>query len=270
MSKKQDTAEEAPGLGDIEELFPPTSASDAVRLAAIVLMKVPVFLSESVKVWFAQADTQFAIRNMTVSKTKFYPVVAVLPQEVASQILDLIRAPPAGDPYGVLRECLIKLYMLKNYQRFEALVSLPFSGDQKPSHMMNRMLTLISDNYKPDFILRGLFLQQIPMDVRSHLLSKKVSDPRALALKADELLTSLLNLLSEDLQVNLVSFCTRRSPVFVKSPSLSMKPPSLSKRSPTPALTSRSPTLSGLCWIHKKHAEKANNCRKPCSFSGNQ
>ena len=46
------------------------------------------------------------IRNVTVSKTKFYHAVAVLPQEVASQILDLIRAPPAGDQYGVLREHL--------------------------------------------------------------------------------------------------------------------------------------------------------------------
>ena len=106
MSKKQSTAaiEEAPGLGDIESLFPPTSASDSVRLAANVSMKLPVFWPDAAEVWFAQADAQFAIRNVTVSKKKFYNSVAVLPQEVALQILDLIRAPPAGDPYGVLRE----------------------------------------------------------------------------------------------------------------------------------------------------------------------
>ena len=78
--------------------------------------------------------------------TKFYHAVTVLSQEVASQILDLIRAPPAGDPYKVLRECLITLYTLNDYQRFEALVSLPFSGDQKPSHLMNRMLALLPDD----------------------------------------------------------------------------------------------------------------------------
>ena len=59
---------------------------------------------------------KFAIRKVTISKTKFYHEVAVLPQEVASQILDLIRAPPAGDPKGVLRERLITLYMLNDYQ----------------------------------------------------------------------------------------------------------------------------------------------------------
>ena len=80
-------------------------------------MKLPTFWPDAAEVWFAQADAQFAIRNLTVSKTKFYHVVAVLPQEVASQILDLIRAPPARDPYGVLRERLITLYTLNDYQR---------------------------------------------------------------------------------------------------------------------------------------------------------
>ena len=84
---------------------------------------------------------------------KFYHAVAVLPQEVAFQILDLICAPPAGDPYKVLRERLITLYTLNEYQRCEALVSLPLSGEQKPSH-----LAFLLDDYRPDFILCGLFL----------------------------------------------------------------------------------------------------------------
>ena len=98
-------------------------------------MKLPVFWPDTAEVWFAQADAQFAIRNVTVSKTKFYYVVAVLPQEVASQILDLIHTPPAGDPYGVLHECLITLYRLNNYQQFEALVSLSLSPEIR-SHLI--------------------------------------------------------------------------------------------------------------------------------------
>ena len=41
-------------------------------------MKLQAFWPDAAEVWFAQADAQF------------YHVVAVLPQEVASQILDLI------------------------------------------------------------------------------------------------------------------------------------------------------------------------------------
>ena len=69
---------------------------------------------------------------------------------------------------------------------------------------MNWMLALLH-HYKLDFILRGLFLRHIPSDVGSHLLQEKVLDPRALALKADELFQSKtlspVNLLS-DLQDN--------------------------------------------------------------------
>ena len=53
-------------------------------------MKLPVFWLDAAEIWFAQADTHFGIRNVTVSKTNFYHLVAVLPQEVALQILDLI------------------------------------------------------------------------------------------------------------------------------------------------------------------------------------
>ena len=120
-------------------------------------------------------------------KTKFYHTVAVLPQEVAAQILDLIRAPPAQTPYEVLKNRLITLYSLNDYWRFQALVSLPLSGDQKPSRLMNMMLVLLPDDYKPDFILWGLFLRRLPTEVWSHLLQEKISDPRAFALKADEL-----------------------------------------------------------------------------------
>ena len=67
--------------------------------------------------------------------------------------------------------------MLKDYQGFEALVSLLLSRDQKPSHLMNRMLALLPDDYKPDFILRGLFLRRLLINIRSHLLHEKVSDP---------------------------------------------------------------------------------------------
>ena len=43
---------------------------------------------------------------------------------------------PNTNPYEVLRDRLITLYTLNDYQWFEALVSLPLSGDQKPSHLM--------------------------------------------------------------------------------------------------------------------------------------
>ena len=146
MSKAKCENKGAPGLEEIGNLFPPSASSSLV--ANNVLMKLPAFWPDAAEVWFTQGDTQFAMRSITVSKTKFYHAVVVVPREVASQILDLISAPPAGDPYEVLRVQLFTLYTLNNYQRFEALV-------KKPLLLMNWMLALI-----PDYLLTRLHPQQ--------------------------------------------------------------------------------------------------------------
>ena len=64
MSKKttDPAIDVAPILGDTEALFPPSP--DAVPVAANVSMKLPTFWPDAVEVWFAQADAQFAIRNL--------------------------------------------------------------------------------------------------------------------------------------------------------------------------------------------------------------
>ena len=143
MSKK-DKVTKPPGLEDISTLFLP-SAPASPSPVANVSMKLPAFWLDAAEVWFPQAVAKFVIYNVMVSKTKFYHTVAVLPEEVASQILDLICALPAGDPYEVLRERLIMLYKLNDYQIFEALVSL-LSRDHKPLHLMNRMLAFLPDD----------------------------------------------------------------------------------------------------------------------------
>ena len=160
---KVDETPELVGVADADLLPPPS-----VPVATNVALKLPVFWPEAAEVWSAQADEQFAIKSITVSKTKFYHAVASHPQDVAAQILDLICAPPAGDSYEVLKERLTRLYSLNDYQRFEALDSLPLTGDQKPSHLMNRMLALLPDDYKPNFKLQGLFLRRLPIEVRSN------------------------------------------------------------------------------------------------------
>ena len=122
------------------------------------------------------------------------------------------------------------------------------------------MLALLPDDYKPDFILGGLFLRRLPIDVWSYLL-REVSDPPALALKANELyqsrVSSSMNLLSEiledSLQVNAVI-------------SRSRLPNLLYPRDLPPQLH---PQDLQLLWDHVGFLHKAVNCRKPCLISEN-
>ena len=107
---------------DGDTVLPPAS----VPVAHNVALKLPIFWLGAGEAWFAQWDTQFAIKAISVSKTKFYYAVTSLPQDVGVQILDLIHAPSPGNPYKVLKDCLIPLYSLNDYKRFEALVSKTF------------------------------------------------------------------------------------------------------------------------------------------------
>ena len=133
-----------------------TQSGDVFPSELAVALKLPPFWPESAEVWFALAEAQFNIKGISNSTTKFYHCVATMSQDGASQMLDLIRDPPASKPYVVFKSRLDKTYALNDYQRFESLISLPLSGDQKPSHLMNRMLALLPEDYKSGFILQGL------------------------------------------------------------------------------------------------------------------
>ena len=61
-------------------------------------------------------------------------------QSDAVKILDLIRAPPATDPYRHLKDRLLRMCALTDYARYEAISSLPLSGDMLPSALMLKML----------------------------------------------------------------------------------------------------------------------------------
>ena len=62
-----DKSEGAPVLVDGADILPPT-----VSVANNVAMKLPAFWPDAAEVWFSQADAQFAIKAVTISRTKFY------------------------------------------------------------------------------------------------------------------------------------------------------------------------------------------------------
>ena len=118
--------------------------------------------------------------------------------------------------------------------------------------------------------------------MRSHLLPEKVSDPRSLALKADELCQSRVssfsvNLLSEvlveSLQVNLVSSRTRppKNPLSPDVFLLQLRPPDL-RHLPEPAGSIRIMVRKQLtaesrvpCW--KTSSPAGGNSCPTCQFS---
>ena len=247
----------------------PTVADPTVADPSVVntvTVKLSSFWASNPKAWFAHSDAQFAVRSVTQSLTKFYYCVSVLTEEVASQILDLIADPPSSDPYGALRKRLCDTYGLNPYQRFEAFLSLPFSADMKPSHLMNKMVALLPTGETPGFLFRGHFLRRLPADIRAHLLQDNDSDCRTLSLKADQLWQS--NAASGVCSLNPSTFSEEVNALRGRSSSKQVR-----DRASTPAASSRrsrqqspSSSPSSMCWYHRKHGEEAQRCRPPCSY----
>ena len=77
------------------------------------------------------------------------------------------------------------MYTLSDFQRYQALQSLPLLSDQCPSELMDKMLVLLPEDEKPGFFFRGLFMDSLPADIRAHLnlLSESINDPRRMALR---------------------------------------------------------------------------------------
>ena len=152
----------------------------------IVSVKLPTFWMDSPEIWFLQAEAQFENKRITSSRNKFTCCVASLSQDVACRLLDLVRAPTA-DLYEALRSRLIQMYTLSDFQRYQALQSLPLLSDQRPSELMDKMLILLPEDEKPGFFFCGLFMDRLPANVQAHILSESINDPRGMAQHADEL-----------------------------------------------------------------------------------
>ena len=242
---------------------PARAKPSSLDLLNTVSVKVPAFWPDSAEAWFMQVETQFALKGVTTSLMKFYYCVSSFNQETANQLLDLIKSPPSSEPYEALKKRLLRLFALDDFQRYEAISSLPLSGDMKPSKLMSSLLALLPVGHEPCFFLRGAFLKRLPADVRAHLLRDDFSDPISLALKADEIYQSRV----ASNPVYAVSSTPEDSINAVRS-SGSSRP----RRSATPHASNRqdnrsqSPTM---CYYHRTWGSQAKKCRAPCSWSGN-
>ena len=209
-----------------------------------VSLKLPTFWCQQPKVWFAQAEAQFAIRNITKEDTKYYYVIAALDQDTAVRVLDIIQTKPSENPFTTLKTRLLGTFDLSDYERAAALIHMPQLGDDKPSHLMDKMMGLLGD-HKPDFIFRQLFLERLPEQVRAVLVHSGVTDCREMAKQADALFESQQQTTG---QIGRIS----------KKPSRGR-----SERDNKDQTNKSEPRL---CFYHRRWGAKANRCVTPCTW----
>lgn len=195
--------------------------------------KLPAFWTQQPHVWFSQAEAQFFVRKIEADNVKYYLTVAALDQETATRILDLLNDPPVAEKYDKLKRRLLDTFALSQYECAGHILHMPDLGDEKPSCLMDKMLSFLG-NHPPCFLFKRIFLERLPEDIRATLVHSQEQDCRKLAKAADILW--------------------------------------LARPSPTNVITRRwnkfKPKVQApnLCFYHKRFGNKAHSCQPPCEF----
>ena len=90
--------------------------------------------------WFAHAEQQFVIKNIVADDTKFGHLVTSIQEDVALKVMEAIESPPEGQKYDNLKKELLRQFTLSSAEMAETLLTLPGLGDQRPSHLLQKIL----------------------------------------------------------------------------------------------------------------------------------
>jgi hypothetical protein len=175
-------------LGNIRLRPQPQSppAADATPPTHPSKLTLPTFWISEPAAWFALAESKFRTSNITSQRVMFDLLVAALPEKHLSQVMDIIKAIPAINPYEVLKLRLLE----SDQEKMDALFQLGPLGDRKPSQLLASMLSVCPSELELQPIFQYLFMQRLPQMLRTLLSEQECGDIRALAALADRLWAS--------------------------------------------------------------------------------
>jgi hypothetical protein len=227
---------------------------DHFRLApAPVSVKLPEFWAADPDLWFSQAEAAFRRSGVQDSHVRYDFVLMKLPEDVLISVRDVVRAvtDDTDDPYSMLKSRLVSSYAQTKWQLANKLLDVPDLGDQRPSALMDRMMSLLPAGEKPGVLFQALYLRRLPLDMREHVGGRQFDTARQMAEYAD-LLWDARGGARADLYV--VKEGARRGRQSSRSP----------RRSP--GRRDKTPATRGFCRLHAKWGAKAFKCIPPCTF----
>ena len=101
-------------------------------------VKLPQFWQGNPEVWFAQVESVFSTRNITVQMTKFDYVIQALDKFTADQLQNIVLHPPED----AIKKALIKAFGKSQDQKDQELLNLNGLGDRKLSALLQHMQNL--------------------------------------------------------------------------------------------------------------------------------
>lgn len=256
-----------------------------------VQIRLPAFWSKNPRAWFCQVEAQFHLRRITTQLSRYYHVLSSLPPELADQIDDVLAAPPPPDAYDHLKATILARTTESESTRLRQLLHSEELGDRRPTQLLHRMRQLFGAG-SPDAhnsILRELFLQRLPANIRMILASAADMSMDKLAELADRIaehaVPSVSSVIStvppqiSTLENRIVQLTEAINALQMPQRERQRTPPrhipgrrtpsATSRRGRSPSPDSESEQNDSICWYHRKFAARAIKCQRPCQWQGN-
>lgn len=247
------------------------STTTATATTASVAVKLPDFWKTDPAMWFAQAEAQFVLAGVTRDETRFYHIIAKVDQTVLCHISDLVANPPQANKYDAIKERLLRRFEMSPQAKMEKLLNSCDLGDMKPTHLLAKMQDLAAGLRVDDNLMKMLFIQRLPPNVRS-VLAIHDGTLSKLAEMADKMLDSTFS--------HVAAATVPAPPTAAAVPGqeelneqiayLTAEIRKLKStgrgRSRSSSRARRSSDQTETCWYHRKYGNRARQCRSPCGF----
>lgn len=249
-----------------------------------IRVQFPALQTQNIELWFIQLDHWFSANGIKSENTKFSTVVASLNGALLQQVYESVINPPEHDRYKALKAAIIANFADSEQKRVQQLVSGLQLGDRKPSHLLGDLRRVGGPNQE-DALLRGLWMQRLPLQVRTCLSTVGAELPIAkLAEIADTVMETFRvadtdhvfavnapnpsadcsgKRLSEEIK-ELTRLVSQLVSSRGRSQSISTSYRGQSRSNSRPARDATPAQDSGECWYHKKFKADATKCKKPC------
>ncbi|KAF8783545.1 hypothetical protein HNY73_013694 [Argiope bruennichi] len=250
-------------------------------------VKIPPLWRNNIKLWFIQAESNFALAKITNDLTKYNHLIATIDPETLSAIADILLTPSDTNKYDALKTRLIAEFSASENEQIRRLLSKLHLGADKPSQLLRKMRELGGSTGIIDDFLKTLWMQRLPSEMQA-ILSISSEPLDNLANMADKI--AEVRISSADNSVFAVSRgagsnAMRKASTLDEFTALLSEIAALSKqvqrlsrgRSRGPfhrknRQRSFSRGRSGdrgrkFCYYHARFGEKALKCRSPCSYS---
>lgn len=248
-------------------------AEQSAQETAVVLT-LPTFDITNVNVWFAQTEAIFHAKHIHSQTARYAYIVEKLPPEIAADVLDLLEAVPAHNPFDILKEAIIYRTGKSHERRLHDLFNTIQLGDSRPSQLLRRMKNLLGKNSMSESLFRKLWLDKLPpytsqilatlpddLDLsRIAEIADKINDvPNIGSVDSPVPTDAAMMDVIEQLKQQLERLSTQVQHLTRTEDTNSYK----ARRRSHSATRARRPML---CWYHRNYGDKAHRCIKPCTF----